>query len=313
MSTRRNLFKTTVAVSVVLASTLAAGPALAAPVEVDSGGKQATQQALRSAGVLPAQPNAASSGLEHRSTDLDASLNPSEGASVPSVNKSNLQMSIADQTAKSGQRTKVSGADATIYGSTSQHNYVIAKPEAGAVRGYVVVHSYEASSDYGFRITNDGDEVNLSLTDEGAVIITGSDGTFINSILPAWAKDANGQYLETSYTVQGPMLIQHVDLSQAAFPVVADPEYACDWASCTLEFNRSETKTVADNGWQATGVAGGWCLLGGPELALACAALGAWVTITASQAYNQGDCLGIRNTLVSPVYPVIYNADGNCY
>ena len=43
---------------------------------------------------------------------------------------------------------------------------------------------------------------------------------------PAWAKDANGQSINTYYKVQGNSLIQVIDFDKnTAFPVVADPDW----------------------------------------------------------------------------------------
>lgn len=43
---------------------------------------------------------------------------------------------------------------------------------------------------------------------------------------PAWAKDANGESLNSYYKIEGNSLIQVVDFDEnTAFPVVADPSW----------------------------------------------------------------------------------------
>lgn len=61
-------------------------------------------------------------------------------------------------------------------------------------------------------------------------------GTVIETIDPAWAKDANGNTVPTHYEIRGDELVQIVDFNEnSAFPVIADP---------TKHPNKTITKTV---------------------------------------------------------------------
>ena len=44
-----------------------------------------------------------------------------------------------------------------------------------------------------------------------------------------WAHDARGVTLPTRYTLTGTHLVQHVDIRNATFPVVADPWWSDAW------------------------------------------------------------------------------------
>jgi hypothetical protein len=92
----------------------------------------------------------------------------------------------------------------------------------------------------------------------GATLVAESDGTYsiqaaagtdLYTFLPPWAVDANGQPLPTYYTIAGDVLVQHIDLTGAAFPVVADPFPIPGWAW-------GAAKTVPGFLW---GVLGGAC------------------------------------------------------
>lgn len=52
--------------------------------------------------------------------------------------------------------------------------------------------------------------------------------TVIGTIEQPWAIDAEGKHIETSYTIDGNDIVQHID-SHAAFPVIADPKVTFGW------------------------------------------------------------------------------------
>ncbi|WP_284988193.1 hypothetical protein [Arthrobacter sp. efr-133-TYG-120] len=58
--------------------------------------------------------------------------------------------------------------------------------------------------------------------------------------MPHGQLDSNGKKLPTSYTVNGPKIIQHVNTNGAAYPIVADP--SIQWIPYPV---------VAMYGWEA--------------------------------------------------------------
>ncbi|WP_423183890.1 hypothetical protein [Arthrobacter sp. NyZ413] len=210
------------------------------------------------------------------------------------------------------QKADASRGPLTVFGSkSSDYNYATGST-GGRLAGYTIINSAKKSS-FGYELLVNGAPAILESRSNGSVAVYSNDGTLVNVILPPWAVDATGKDLPTSYSVNGNILQQDINLRGAAFPVVADPRTACDAWFCTVEFNKSETKTIADNGWQATGVVSLGCGLLTPGMAVLCGAIGGALTIAASQAHNQGDCVGIRTyRWTSQIsFPVIYNGS-NC-
>ncbi|SEE78673.1 Protein of unknown function [Arthrobacter alpinus] len=83
----------------------------------------------------------------------------------------------------------------------------------------------------------------LQLEPSGSVSIVNNEGIFVGGVLPAWAKDANGESVATNYEVSGNKLVQVVTLSgNEVFPVVADP-----WLGIGL-IDKVEKSTVAGMG-----------------------------------------------------------------
>lgn len=75
---------------------------------------------------------------------------------------------------------------------------------------------------YGVNLPEGG---SLRKDSNGAISILDASGTWIGGAAPAWATDAAGKAVPTSYSIDGNELVQTVDLSSPdiAFPVVADP------------------------------------------------------------------------------------------
>lgn len=65
---------------------------------------------------------------------------------------------------------------------------------------------------------------------DGQLILRSADGTMVGGIAPAWAKDAEGKSVPTSYSVQGLTVTQLVSHREARvrYPVVADPWLGVD-------------------------------------------------------------------------------------
>lgn len=82
----------------------------------------------------------------------------------------------------------------------------------------------DAPTDYSYEVTLDEGQT-LALVDDGAAILN-PDGSTAVIVGDAWAVDADGANVSTSYAVEGSTLTQSVDHTAAenvAYPVVADP------------------------------------------------------------------------------------------
>jgi hypothetical protein len=129
----------------------------------------------------------------------------------------------------------------------------------------------------------------LRAVDGGGIDVHDSSGALVNSIVPAWAVDAAGAAVATSYSVSGNILTQSVAHEGAAYPVVADPRLRCDGLWCTNELTRHETRLLAANAL-SPGIA---CRFLGPGASVCAAVLiGAWAQ--ANIALANGQCIGFR-------------------
>jgi hypothetical protein len=132
----------------------------------------------------------------------------------------------------------VAGAAAASRSKASNAVYTADRVDAHSVRFAAVLESRQTSPgswDFGA-----GSE--LLVLPDGRVSVAGSDGAFIAGIDAPWAVDANGNDLETYYTVDGTTLTQHVEFTnETAFPVVADPTVHTSFGYWTVALNKTES------------------------------------------------------------------------
>jgi hypothetical protein len=69
--------------------------------------------------------------------------------------------------------------------------------------------------------------------------------------------DAEGKQLPTSYVVAGASITQHVDLENAAYPVVADPAIRPGLTGVNYIYNRRETRRLQRQLYLGDGAATG--------------------------------------------------------
>lgn len=65
-----------------------------------------------------------------------------------------------------------------------------------------------------------------TLLDGGGVMYFDAEGAYLSALAAPWARDASGQEIPTSFSLDGTTVIQHVDVDAVAdisYPVVADP------------------------------------------------------------------------------------------
>jgi hypothetical protein len=215
-----------------------------------------------------------------------ASLSLKSGLTVP-TGENSLSITPVLQTAGSGKALSPSGL--AVYRNTADSSIAFSKASTGGNAGYAVITGPDAPTTYRFAFTVDGTPAVLRPAAGGGVDVLSAAGTFVNSVAPAWAKDATGAALPTSYSVNGNILTQTVAHQGAVYPVVADPRVRCDSLWCTLELTRGETRALAGN---VLNVGGACAVLGGGAPVCAAVLAGAWVQ--ASLALSRGQCIGFR-------------------
>lgn len=83
-----------------------------------------------------------------------------------------------------------------------------------------------------------------------------------------WAKDANGDSVPTSYSLDGSTLVQTIETGpDTAYPVVADPHYTWGIITGTVYFNKKETKLLALGGTVVSWIPNPAAVIGGRSVA----------------------------------------------
>jgi hypothetical protein len=185
--------------------------------------------------------------------------------------------------------SSVSPSGLAVYRDTEHSAVALSAASTGGNAGYAVLTGPAAPTEYRFAFTVDGAPATLRLAPGGGAEVLDATGAVVNLVAPAWAKDATGAALPTTYSVEGDVLVQTVQHGGAVYPVVADPRISCDALWCTMQLSAGETAALAANILNA----GGACaILGGAAPVCAAVLVGGWAH--ASIARSMGMCTGFR-------------------
>ena len=167
----------------------------------------------------------------------------------------------------------------------------------GSLQIATTITSAQGPSDYTYTITG-SEGSHLQLEDNGMVSLLSADGNWEGGAAPPWAKDANGNPVDTTYSVDGNTLTQHIAFDETtAFPVVADPWWGTlidhtEWADDLWEW--SPTLMVYPTWWGR--VAGG-AISTGPGMTLMYREFGWQETLdkTEREGHPDPDTSSMRN------------------
>jgi hypothetical protein len=198
---------------------------------------------------------------------------------------------------------------------TTQYTQPRAESDSGgaiSARAVVVIPDEEAPSSYDFAIEVPPGVAAEPRADGGINLVAPgpeeaqTDDVEVEMVIaqiePAWAVDANGVSIPTSYHLNGSTLTQSIDFDAVtAFPVVADPEVKWMGYFIRLTYSKAETRGMRDQGVIIAGVVGLGAAIAaaaGPAApaivaavyAASAAAVGIIAT-TASNAVGDGRCL----------------------
>lgn len=127
-----------------------------------------------------------------------------------------------------------------IYSGENSNFDSIIESVSGGVRQIINIKSIDAPSFYDFDMDLTNDE-KLVMNQDGSAVIQLSNGDIKMLILAPWAKDADNKDLKTWYEiVNNSTLRQHIDFTNAKFPIKADPTWCGDviyqvyWAFSTV-------------------------------------------------------------------------------
>jgi hypothetical protein len=162
------------------------------------------------------------------------------------------------------------------------------------------------------------------------IVQAGSAAVVLGVVHAPWAVDANGKRLPTAYSVDGSTLVQTVDTSRAAYPVVADPQISTglDWPYGPIwkvKFSKGDVNTIIEGhyNWAAVSIVGFACAAIGAvnwQAGVACGAIGAFYADSIANAFrraydrNPNNCVYMKFTYSGiPLEWYRYNCDGSTY
>jgi len=291
---RRRIGAAIMTLAVVLGGTQVAAAAYAS--EAPQSSAQATIQTLQGRGLVHVD------GLARGwfpDTSLESgTISTDKGLSVASRNGT---VSVTPVTQSLPEH--VQSGNWLVYHAGHSFDYALTTTDTGAANaGYAVLKDASAPESFRFRVSVDGHPAHLVQADDGSVLVQNDGGTTVNVIGAAWAQDAAGKDLVSSYSVSGDVLTQHVAHRNATYPVVADPALECDWLFCTVMYSKSETKTLASSVSAAASLLTAACsALGGPIAGVACGVSSAYAIDYANTALNNGKCVGVRALIYDPL------------
>lgn len=138
-------------------------------------------------------------------------------------------------------------------------------------RSLVTIENADAPNEYSFKYNlpdgcklitsedyygNDSDAGYIYIINENDILIDEESGEefyeIIGSIAPAWAKDANGNAIRTSYKINGDTITQVIEFDEnSVFPIIADPTTSkpaskmVDSGTTTVKVNLAELGGVS--------------------------------------------------------------------
>lgn len=216
----------------------------------------------------------------------------------------------------SGQASAAPDGTVVVIDSSGDFGFVTGINNTGTNASYVVLSGADAPTSHSFTISHGNEVIELVLNADGTVTVTDGAGNFVNYFSAPWAIDASGNALATWYEVDGDVITQHINTSNARFPVIADPSAECGIGWCSVYFNRSETHDIATAGLAALGGAVAACAAGGPLVVAVCTIGAAAIGATAIYADNHNQCVGVVAYGIAPPaagWNPFVHSDVHCY
>jgi len=149
---------------------------------------------------------------------------PSGKVKIGSSSDQTPAVSIGLPTTGDHENAQVARDGTVVYQDSTGNVDIAAQPlQDGSVRIQAVLNDAAAPTEYSYRLGLPAGAV-ARLTQDGGVDIL-SPQQVINSIAPAWARDADGKAVPTRYELRGSDLVQVVEHTNGGFsyPITADP------------------------------------------------------------------------------------------
>jgi len=163
--------------------------------------------------------------------DVDAPQDPSQPVVASDPDGRNIEVTLP-QADRLSDATLASDGATIIYVGDASTPSVAVQSSAGGLRIHTVIAGPGVETDSTYSLGLD-EGARLVQDPSGFVVIQAADGSSQGFISPAWAVDATGASVPSSYTISGSTITQHVDLTgrNVQYPVVADPWLGQDLVS----------------------------------------------------------------------------------
>lgn len=135
--------------------------------------------------------------------------------------------------------------DDVVYNDVAKGTNIVAQAtDEGGAQILITIDSAQAPKTFDFPVAVP-EGASLTLNSDGSVSLT-LQGEELGQFDTPWAVDANGNNVDTHFTINGPTLTQTVnhDTANVAYPVVADPKFSSSWWGYTVKLTTSELKKV---------------------------------------------------------------------
>lgn len=210
------------------------------------------------AGASPSWSSSSSAPVTISNNGLTVTLPVASSGSV-TLSDNGQSLSIGLPLASPSSTGNNIGDATTAYAGTPDVT-VVAQGDTAGSRQAVVITGPNAPATYSYPLTLPAGASLVDNADGSYSIVEQTSGAqvFLGSIAPAWAKDASGQSVPTSYSLQGTTLTQSVDFTAATtFPVVADPYITWGWGPY-FNLSGSEIKQFFPDfqAWENAGILG---------------------------------------------------------
>lgn len=175
--------------------------------------------------------------------------------------------------------------------------------EDGLTRVQAVMKSADAPSSQSYAIPEGFEPV---VGEDGSILLLGLEGLI--EVGEPWARDANGNAIDTHYEVLDGAIVQQVDADDTTvFPVVADPTWMWWSGAYGMRLTKAETKSVAGYS-TVSGFCSALFRLGAP-VTISCGLYGAYLFTRAKQVSGARQCLFIA-AVPTPGAAFTYSGSG---
>ena len=198
--------------------------------------------------VVSKEDHDSASETEQNGTKVDIPKRPDAPVKMETAGKK-MEIKLPKvENAKEGEKV---ANGVVAYASESNFSNAVQANEDGSVRMTTIIDDPTAPTEYEYEIGVEGEFHLQKATnedgEEGVLVMSADKSEVIKIVNPAWAKDAEGNEVETYFEIRGNKLVQVVkhNVEGVVYPVTADPHLVRHWWGFSYYFNRSETNNIA--------------------------------------------------------------------